>query len=303
MNDDQAQVADALAERAARKREQLGLGEKPAALAEAIAVETVEVVCETAGCGNRILAQRLWNEATKAHVLLPRICAGCREKVAAERSTESRREQQAEQLRAQGRNLRARMAQLDPPPLYQGVTLGSFQHHGDEAAKALQMRVLTWARRYLAEWPAVPSLTCFQGSFGPGKGHIAWALARALVEEQEATARVVKVAALVRQLRDTWRKDAARSYEQVLREYTTVDFLVVDEVSRHAFYGEQIHQHLYDVLDTRIEHQRPTIITTNEEPAGLVEILRPALANRLQGEGGLIRFGDASWRTRRAVQG
>lgn len=304
MSDEQAQIAEALGERAARKRAALGLEQAPAtALGDAIGVETVEIVCETVACGNRIQAQRLWNEGKQAHVLLPRICAACRDRKAAERSTEARRDQDVERVREQGARLRARMAELDPPPLYRGVTLDGFQHHGDAEAKAMQMRVLSWARRYLAEWPDVAALVCFQGSYGTGKGHIAWALARSLVEEQDATARVVKVAGLVRRLRDTWRRDAAQSYEQVLREFTAVDFLVVDEVSRHAFYGEQIHQHLYDVLDTRIEHRRPTIITTNEEPAGLVEILRPALANRLQGEGGILRFGAASWRTRQAEQG
>lgn len=299
MSDEQEQIAEALGERAQRKREALGL-DKPvmAAIAEAIPVEPVEMACETPGCNNRFMAQRLWNEALKREVLMPRNCSGCREAMLASRTAEARREQQEEQSRAMAKSLRLRMAQLDPPPLYQAVTLDSFEHHGDDAAKAVQMRVLSFARRYLADWPSVPLCICFVGNFGTGKGHVAWSLARALVEECEATARNVKVAALIRKLRETWRKDAAQSYEQVLREFTGVDFLVVDEVSRHAFYGQQIHQHLYDVLDTRIEFRRPTILTSNEDEAGLEEILRPALFNRLQGEGGLVNFGQASWRAR-----
>jgi DNA replication protein DnaC len=73
---------------------------------------------------------------------------------------------------------------------------------------------------------------------------------------------------------------------------------VIDEVSRHAFYGQSIHQHLYDVIDHRIEYRRPTILTTNEEDDGLEAILRPALLDRVKLHGGVLEFGNASYRAR-----
>jgi DNA replication protein DnaC len=109
---------------------------------------------------------------------------------------------------------------------------------------------------------------------------------------------MVKLPVLIRELRDTWNRDSGKTYDQVLAGYVETDLLVIDEVSRHAFYGNQIHQHLYDVIDTRIEYRRPTILTTNESEEGLVEVIRPALFNRVEGEGGVVPFGETSWRSR-----
>jgi len=144
----------------------------------------------------------------------------------------------------------------------------------------------------------VTSLYVFQGPPGTGKGHVVWSLAKVIAGTHGATVAVVKCADLVRSIRASWRDPEATAEEQVIARYRNLDFLVVDEVSRHAFYGQQIHQHLYDVLDYRIERRRPTILTSNEDDAGLGEILRPALADRLQGEGGVLEFGTESWRVR-----
>ncbi len=70
-------------------------------------------------------------------------------------------------------------------------------------------------------------------------------------------------------------------------------------MSRHAFYGQNIHQHLYDVLDHRAEYQRPTILTTNETNDGLAEVLRPALVDRLCYHGAIVEFGVTSYRATR----
>ncbi|MBK9693668.1 MAG: ATP-binding protein, partial [Gemmatimonadetes bacterium] len=154
------------------------------------------------------------------------------------------------------------------------------------------------ARRYVAAWPQVEVLLLFQGGPGTGKGHLAWSLAKAVVSDHGGSARVVKLARLIRDLREPWRSKEGAGEERRLRAYRVPDLLVIDEVSRHAFYGQSVQQHLYDVLDDRLEHQRPTILTTNETDAGIAEILGPALLDRLQGSGGVVRFGDASWRTR-----
>jgi len=192
-----------------------------------------------------------------------------------------------------------RLAELAVPPLYGEVSLDAFRLHGDRGAQARQVTALRIARRYLAAWPAVETLLLFQGSPGTGKGHIAWSLAKGVVAEHGGSARVVKLARLIRDLREPWRSKEGAGEERRLRAYRVPDLLVIDEVSRHAFYGQSVQQHLYDVLDDRLEHQRPTILTTNETDAGVAEILGPALLDRLQGSGGVVRFGEASWRTGR----
>lgn len=230
------------------------------------------------------------SEWTQSH------CEACEEILQAtaelERSTRNRERDDAAQRERSARATRL----LDVRPKYATATLGTFQIHGDADARAKQARMLQVARRYLGQWPRVEPVLVFQGSPGTGKGHIAWALARELAATAGVMARVVKLADLVRRLRATWRGQGDE--EEVLASYRDLDLLVIDEVSSHAFYGQSVHQHLYDVIDHRIEFERPTIVTSNETDAGLQAILRPALWDRLHDGGGILDFGAASWRSR-----
>lgn len=290
MSDDQEPIATALADRAARKRAALHLDRPPGEPAgDQLATEETEAICR---CGTRYPVSVVRNGDRV--IRMPARCERCRGTAAQAKAAEAT-DRQADQAR---RDLGARWAELDVPKKYQAVTLETFEHHGPEEDRRLQMRALSWAQRYLGQWPDVADFVVLRGPPGTGKGHVAWSLCKALVTEHGARVRNVKLPVLVRRLRDTWGRDAKPSYEQVLAGYTTCDLLVIDEVSSHAFYGQQIHQHLYDVIDTRIEACRPTLLTTNEDEAGLAAILRQALFNRLQGEGGFVDFGQASWRSR-----
>jgi DNA replication protein DnaC len=291
---DQTQIADALERRVAQRKRELGL-DTPAAepVAESIAVQgRTPMTCR---CGASYLATMVlqagkpmpWPSSCET-------CRGTKAKLEAEQRLE--RAKDAE-VRAQA-SLRQRLADLAVPPKYQDVSLATFALHGSPEDQRVQQRAHGWALRYLGLWPDVQLFSVLQGGYGTGKGHIAWSIAKHLVEELGATARVVKLPALVRELRDTWRKDSATTYDTVLQRFIAPDLLVIDEASRHAFYGQQIHQHLYDVVDTRIELDRPTILTTNEDEEGLAEVLKGALFNRLEGEGGIVPFGTASWRSR-----
>lgn len=206
----------------------------------------------------------------------------------------------AEGLRIQERCRAAKaLEDLTVPPDYRGATLESFQLHGEPADREIQAKVVRMGLRYVGTWPDVAQRTLvLRGFFGTGKGHWVWSVVKSIVGAHGSRARVVKCSDLVRRLRASWGQPegGAESETDVLRFYRDLDLLVIDEVSSHAFYGQGIHQHLYDVLDHRGEWQRPTILTTNETDAGLEGILRPALMDRLQHRGGIIEFGTASYR-------
>lgn len=191
--------------------------------------------------------------------------------------------------------LTLRRRELGTPALYQAASLAGWQSHGPSDAQAAQTRARTFAERWISTWPRPPLVACFSGGVGTGKTYLAWALARAVVEECGGRARVVKLSALVRSIRETWRKGSDTTEAAVLRDYTGPDMLVLDECSRHALYGAPT-QHLYDVLDARLELERPTVLTSNETDEGLMELLGPSLIDRLEGYGGLVDFGSWSWR-------
>jgi DNA replication protein DnaC len=185
---------------------------------------------------------------------------------------------------------------LDVPRLYVTASLETFTSFGSPAHRACQESVLRIVRRYLQEWPDSPEILLFSGGPGTGKGHMLWTIARHLASAHAISAKVVKLADLVRELRSSWGDRDADSEEVVLARYRRLSWLAIDEVSRHAFYGRHVRQHLYDVVDHRLEHRRSTILTTNEPEDIVAEILGPPLLDRLQGSGGMLEFGSESWR-------
>lgn len=227
----------------------------------------------------------------------PKSCPACETKAAA---VEQEAQQQASASFFADRRRRAELA-LGVPPLYAEASLDSFHLHGTDEQQGQLSRIRHLAANYLSSWPAIPErhqLLLFQGHYGSGKGHIAWAIARWVVQEYAAQVRVVKLAAIIRDLREAWRDPTAPSEDQRLAAYRRPDLLVIDEVSRHAFYGKEVKQHLYDIVDDRLEQRRPTILTTNEDDDGIAEILGPALMSRIQGAGGKVPFPAVDWRSR-----
>lgn len=190
------------------------------------------------------------------------------------------------------------------PPLYRDTTFGSFVLWGSGDEQKAQRMALRTMKAYAERFPAVPGIVLLRGNNGTGKGHLSWAVARTIADKGYQVS-VVKFATMIRVLRSSWRNGDEPSEEKQLRAYRSPDLLIVDEVSRHAFYGDNVSQHLYDVVNERIEQCKPVILTTDETVAGVRGILGPALVDRLEGAGGTLDFNWRSFRThgRKEVQG
>lgn len=268
---------------------------QPTPAAELVLERTEEAICPPP-CGRPF--QRRVFPCLGREIRSTPLCPGCRAERERKREGERRELQRDLASRRAATDRQERLEALAVPPLYEHATLATFESHGSPADQETQERVRRIAARYLGSWPLVEMVLVFHGGTGSGKGHLAWSIAKALVETADARVEVVKLPGLIRKLRDTWRTDSGATYDQVLGRYWSLDLLVIDEVSRHAFYGQQIHQHLYDIIDYRVEQLRPTILTSNEDGPGLTEILGPALVSRLEGAGGLIDFGTADYRRR-----
>lgn len=256
----------------------------------------------TCACGNQFTQKGIALDG-KWMFAHPARCEVCQERAEAAlaRSMAERRDYAADVRRAaDAEAARLAVEALAVPPLYRGVTLDGFVMHGTPGDREIQGRALQMGRRYLGAWPTVDSVLLLRGGPGTGKGHWVWSVAQQLAGTGVRVG-VVKLADLIRELRASWRQADADSEAKVLAKYRALDLLVVDELSRHAFYGERVHQHLYDVLDHRIEYRRPTLLTSNEEDAGIEDILRPALVSRLLGNGQVIEFGSADYRLARTA--
>jgi DNA replication protein DnaC len=248
-------------------------------------------------CGAPSLAAKLVvRDGDDAKPWIRQRCNACGKRVEAERDADRARAEREERA-AQ------RLATLRIPPLYAGASLDAFELHGDDANRAKQARALQVSRRYLGTWPDVPLILIFLGVPGSGKGHVVWSLARSLCETHGAMVRVCVLSDVIRDLREAWgsRDEGDLSEAQRLARYRSSDLLVIDEVSRHAFYG-QPQQHLYDLVAWREVQCKPTILTTNETGQSLAEFLGPALASRALGWGSPVDFGEADYRLRRGMR-
>lgn len=195
-----------------------------------------------------------------------------------------------------------RLEALAVPPLFADATLAGVRLFGSDAQIDRTRRAVKWARRYLAQWPRPEDdLAVFAGAPGNGKTMVAWAIARAVVLEHGGTARVTKCGAMVKHIRGAWALKQDGEEVRRVKGYVAPDLLVIDEVSRHAFYGEPT-QELYDVIDARVEACRPTILTSNESDEELAALLGRALMDRCA-LGGVVDFGEESYRRWKRQEG
>jgi DNA replication protein DnaC len=265
----------------------------------------------TGECGNchHDLSQTKWG-----NIWMPLYCEPCYATLEAARENQERADKEAE------RRTRA-LDSLDIPLLYQDATLDTFEiaHRlttGDalaihERAQQIekQARVLQLARRYLGLWEErrdrdkrfeFPHIAIFAGEPGTGKGHIAWAIARAVAVCHGDTVKFAVLSDAIRDIREAWKQRAGEgpSERARLEAYRRPQLLIIDEVSKHAFHGEPS-QHLYDLVAWREQRLQPTIITTNEKSKDLASLLGPALVSRAKGWGGVWDFGEADYRVQR----
>jgi DNA replication protein DnaC len=226
-------------------------------------------------------------------------CEACH----AERTAQEAVEAREQATRMQVERCRNALSRLAAPELFADATIDGMEVWGSPPQRANTSRAIQVARRMVGELSGglrPPPFVAFFGAPGTGKTHLLWAIGAELAGKYAIPSRVVRLSALVRDLRGAWRVKDGPSEDERLEGYVAPEYLGIDEVSRHAFYGQQIHQHLWDVINARLEHGRPTAISTNETEAGLAEILGAALMDRLA-LGGLVDCGTESYRRRRAA--
>lgn len=243
---------------------------------------------------------------------LERYCVACRAKRAeAERQQHEQDRAAAERRKAEREAFDRQQAErersttiehawdaLAIPPLYTDAALETFKVDWPQASenRFRQRQALQFARDYVADFPTVPGITLFAGKPGSGKGHLAWSIAKGVVAGGRR-AEIISAGDMVRELRASWGIPGDRRSDLSLERFRRLDLLIIDEVSSHAMHG-QLMQHLYEVMNPRLDQLRPTILTTNESDDGIRGLLSAALWDRIEGHGGVVDFGTESYRSR-----
>ena len=136
------------------------------------------------------------------------------------------------------------------------------------------------------------------GGPGTGKTHLACAIGNAVMESSLASVLFVPVSAMLRSIKETYRKASERSEQQAINDFCEPDLLILDEVGVQV--GSE-HEKLlmFEVLNERYQHMLPTILISNLPPDELEGFLGQRVMDRYRECGSVIAFNWASHRGQR----
>lgn len=180
------------------------------------------------------------------------------------------------------------------PRRFQGRTLDDFAPP-TPAAETVLATLRRYAQDFTEHFDAGRSLILC-GRTGTGKTHLACALARRIALEHRHRCRYTTAYHIVRDIKDTYGREAERTEKAVVREFVEPHLLVVDEVG--VQYGTDTEKLLlFEVLNGRYEDLKPTIVISNLEPTGIGEYLGDRVMDRLrENDGGILVF---DWKSNR----
>lgn len=146
------------------------------------------------------------------------------------------------------------------PPRYARCDLDNFVLYQNERL----ISAVAHARRFAAEFPAVPKGLCLIGPPGIGKTHIAVAVLRKVVMTHGAHGLFYDVRDLLRIIRSTYNPVVRTAEMDILRPVMDADLLVLDDLGAEKP-SEWVEETVNLIVNTRYNERRPTIFTTNYE--------------------------------------
>lgn len=142
-----------------------------------------------------------------------------------------------------------------------------------------------------------PGALFLVGRPGTGKTHLAASVVRARIERTASEAILITFSELVRQVRDTWRKDSSRTESEVIGRFAAAALLAIDDVGA-TFGTDAERKTLLDVIDLRYTHELPTVIVSNLTMQELEQAIGERAFDRLREGASVVPFAWDSHRRR-----
>lgn len=138
----------------------------------------------------------------------------------------------------------------------------------------------------------------FIGKPGTGKTHLACGIGLQVMEQNRARVLFKTVQRAIRGIKDTWTKGSEITESEAIAELVDPELLILDEVG--VQFGSDFEKNtLFDVLNERYEHRRPTIFLSNLTKQEITGFLGERVMDRLREDGGrVIPFTWESYRGR-----
>ncbi len=138
--------------------------------------------------------------------------------------------------------------------------------------------------RYFKEFPSDKSMIMV-GGVGTGKTLLASAGIDLIVDSNRCE--MVKVIDVVRELKATWSKDSNQTEEKLIKWYSNIDLLVLDEVGSQ-FGSDTEKLFIFDIIDGRYQNMKPTILISNLDINGIKDAIGDRCVDRLREGGGMM---------------
>jgi DNA replication protein DnaC len=169
------------------------------------------------------------------------------------------------------------------------------------AAESGQKIALGVCRAYAQAWPekrANGGSLVLTGGPGTGKTHLASAIGNTVMQDHLASVVFGTVATMLRHIKDSYRKDSGRSEQDAIDDLLRPDLLILDEVGVQV--GSE-HEKLlmFEVLNSRYQELRPTILISNLTATELEAFLGQRVMDRYRECGSVLAF---DWHSHRGRQ-
>ena len=151
------------------------------------------------------------------------------------------------------------MGRLAIPPRFRDCTVKSFHATNPEQQRA-RASVIEFCKDIRAhiehgDWVVMA------GNSGTGKTHLACAIAK-VASAAGYSVLFTRVRPMIKRIRRTWRPGSVETEEEVIRKFTDLDLLILDEVGVQTGTDKE-HLEFFDVLAERYENMKATILLSN----------------------------------------
>jgi len=162
------------------------------------------------------------------------------------------------------RKLQGAFRRCKIPPKYEEATLENFRRQYEGADPSLQEAHLK-AKSFADNYPAMMTPgrgLMFSGSSGLGKTHLAVGILKVLVQEKRCDGLFCYYQQLLKDIQNSWNPQTASTELQVLEPVFNAEVLVLDDLGS-VKPTDWVWDTVAMVLNTRYNHKRVTIVTTN----------------------------------------
>lgn len=263
--------------------------QNPSALQLEVDTDTEVAQCEKHGEFERKVMFPLGRD----HRPIRSNCPKCVAIAAAADAEDKRRRAEAERLHRIGRLLDI----SGIPARFSDRTLSNYA-----ATDRGQKFALTVCNRFVSGFPEQAKIgrsLVMTGSPGTGKTHLACAVIRGVIEGYAVRSKFVTVSDMLREIKETYRRDSEKSERDVMEQYSGIGLLVIDELGVQVG-SEHEKLLLFEVLNTRYQELLPTVLISNLSADDLEEFLGHRVMDRYRECGVVLAFDWASYRGSKA---